>query len=91
MAEKSEADKRYEILAEFNLVPSSIFPLNKGVHCTVSSGDDEAIGNRKLTSKSNLCKKESHTMKSTKIETFLVIFKDCESLCKKVSSEACLV
>ena len=57
MAEKSEADKRYEILAEFNLVPSAIFPLNKGVHCTVSS-TDEAIGNRKLTSQSNLCKKE---------------------------------
>ena len=25
MAEKSEADKRYEILAEFNLVPSEPF------------------------------------------------------------------
>ena len=65
MAEKSEADKRYEILAEFNLLWSyepAIFPLNKGVHCTVSSGDDEVIGNRKLTSKSNLCKKESHSV-----------------------------
>ena len=69
MAEKSEADKRYEILAEFNLVPSTIFPLNKGVHCTASS-TDEAIGNRKLTSKSNLCKKGSHTMKSTKMRHF---------------------
>ena len=65
MAEKSEADKRYEILAEFNLVPSAIFPLNKGVHCTVSS-TDEAIGNRKLTSKSNLCKKESTQLKILK-------------------------
>ena len=69
MAEKSEADKRYEILAEFNLVPSAIFPLNKGVHCTVSS-TDEAIGNRKLTSLSNLCKKGSHTMKNTKMRHF---------------------
>ena len=73
MAEKSEADKRYEILAEFNLVPSAIFPLNNGVHCTVSS-TDEAIGNRKLTSKVHFVQEGVNTVKNTKMRHFLVFF-----------------